>query len=75
MEAHSKDYTSDKHRKQWPATLETYACPIIGQMHVSDITISPVLEMLEQQTSAQRSQLRCCYDVLTRQGDEEIILH
>jgi len=24
MEAHSSDYTSDKHRKQWPATLETY---------------------------------------------------
>lgn len=51
MEAHSKDYTSDKHRKQWPATLETYAYPIIGQMLVSDIAISHVLEVLEQQTS------------------------
>lgn len=24
MEAHSSDYTSEKHRKQWPATLEAY---------------------------------------------------
>lgn len=52
MEAHSSDYSSDKHRKQWPATLETYAYPIIGQMLVSDIAISHVLEVLEQQTTA-----------------------
>ena len=29
MEAHHADYTSDKHRKQWPATLETYAFPLM----------------------------------------------
>jgi integrase len=52
MEAHSKDYTSDKHRKQWTATLKTYAYPIIGQMLVSDIAINHVLEVLEQQTAA-----------------------
>ena len=34
MDAHSSDYTNDKHRKQWPATLVTYAFPIIGNMLV-----------------------------------------
>ena len=28
MDAHSSEYTSDKHRKQWPASLETYAYPV-----------------------------------------------
>jgi len=50
IDAHSKDYTNEKHRKQWPSTLEAYAFPIIGQMLVSDIAISHVLEVLNQQT-------------------------
>ena len=36
MQAHSSDYTSEKHRKQWPATLVTYAYPLIGNMLVAD---------------------------------------
>ena len=51
MEAHSSDYSSDKHRKQWPATLETYAFPIIGHMLVSDITMPDVRKVLEQETT------------------------
>lgn len=50
MEAHSSDYTSDKHRKQWPATLETYAYPIIGSTLVSDIAMRDVRNVLEQET-------------------------
>ena len=50
MDAHSCDYTSDKHRKQWPATLFTYAYPIIGKMLVSDIAMRDVLNVLEQET-------------------------
>lgn len=50
MDAHSSDYTSDKHRKQWPATLFTYAYPIIGKMLVSDIAMRDVLNVLEQET-------------------------
>ena len=50
MEAHSSDYTNDKHRKQWPATLETYAYPIIGSMLVSDIAMRDVRNVLEQET-------------------------
>ncbi len=50
MEAHSSDYSSDKHRKQWPATLETYAYPFIGNMLVSDIVMRDVRNVLEQET-------------------------
>ena len=50
MEAHASDYTNDKHRKQWPATLETYAFPIIGNMLVSDIVMRDLCNVLLQET-------------------------
>jgi len=50
MEAHSSDYTNDKHRKQWGSTLTTYAYPIIGNILVSDIAMSDVLAVLLQET-------------------------
>ena len=50
MDAHSSDYTNDKHRKQWPATLITYAYPVIGNMLVSDIAMRDVRNVLEQET-------------------------
>jgi len=50
MEAHSQDYSNDKHRKQWAATLETYAYPVIGRLLVSDITMRNVLDVLLQET-------------------------
>lgn len=52
MEAHSKDYSNDKHRKQWAATLETYAYPVIGKQLVSDITMRSVLDVLLQDTQS-----------------------
>lgn len=51
MDAHSSDYTSDKHRKQWPATLVAYAYPIIGNMLVSDISMRDIRNVLEQKTA------------------------
>jgi integrase len=51
MEAHASDYTNDKHRKQWPATLEAYAYPAIGKMLVADITMRHVLDVLLQETT------------------------
>jgi integrase len=48
--SHSSDYTSDKHRKQWPATLITYAYPIIGNMLVADIVMRDIRNVLEQET-------------------------
>jgi YD repeat-containing protein len=50
MEAHSSDYTNDKHRKQWGSTLTTYAYPIIGNILASDIGMSDVLAVLLQET-------------------------
>ena len=50
MDSHSSDYTNDKHRKQWPATLVTYAYPIIGNMLVSEIAMRDVRNVLEQET-------------------------
>ena len=55
MDAHSSDYTNEKHRKQWPATLVTYAYPIIGNMLVSDIAMRDVRNVLEQETSAAKA--------------------
>lgn len=50
MEAHASDYTNEKHRKQWPATLEAYAYPVIGKLLVADITMRHVLDVLLQDT-------------------------
>lgn len=50
MEAHSRDYSNEKHRKQWRATLEKYAFPVIGNMLVSDIAMRDVRNVLEQET-------------------------
>jgi len=51
IQAHSADYTSDKHRKQWPSTLEAYAYPLIGNIPVADIGMRQVLDVMEQPTS------------------------
>jgi integrase len=50
MDSHTSDYTNEKHRKQWPATLVTYAYPIIGNMLVSDIVMRDIRNVLEQET-------------------------
>lgn len=41
------EFRSDKHRKQWRATLDTYAGPVIGSKRVADITRQDVLRVLE----------------------------
>ena len=56
MQAHESDYTNDKHRKQWPATLEAYAYPVIGNMLVSDIAMRDVKHVLEQESTTSDGQ-------------------
>ena len=46
--AHSAEFSNEKHRKQWSATLESYAYPIIGDMLVADISMRNVLAVLKQ---------------------------
>jgi integrase len=50
VEAHSADYTNEKHRKQWASTLVAYAYPVIGKMPVADIEMIHVLQVLTQET-------------------------
>ena len=53
MDAHSAVYTSDKHRKQWSSTLQTYAYPIIGNMLVEDISMRNILDVLTQDVKSE----------------------
>lgn len=47
IDAKSAEWSNAKHAAQWGATLETYAFPVIGKMHVGDIQQGHVLTMLE----------------------------
>lgn len=41
------EFRNDKHRKQWRATLDTYAHPVLGGKLVAEITLQDVLRVLE----------------------------
>lgn len=41
------EFRSEKHRKQWRATLEAYAVPVLGRKRVAEITVQDVLRVLE----------------------------
>jgi integrase len=41
------EFENPKHAKQWRASLDTYAAPIIGTMQVSDITVHDIARTLE----------------------------
>lgn len=43
----SAEFGNDKHRKQWRATLDTYAAPVLGDMKVQTIEVRDVLRVLE----------------------------
>lgn len=43
----SAEFGNDKHRKQWRATLDSYAAPKIGHMLVQAIEVRDVLRVLE----------------------------
>lgn len=52
IEAHADDYTNEKHRKQWSATLKTYAYPVIGKRLVADLSTPDVLSVMNQLSDA-----------------------
>lgn len=55
------ELSSDKHRKQWRATLDRFAVPAVGDMLVSEIGIHDVLRVLEpiwQEKTETASRLR-----------------
>lgn len=41
------EFRNEKHRKQWRATLDGYAVPVLGRKDVADITVQDVLRVLE----------------------------
>lgn len=41
------EFSSDKHRKQWRATLDTYAVPVLGPMALQAIEVQHVLRVLQ----------------------------
>lgn len=41
-----KELKNEKHKKQWKSTLERYAFPVLGNMHVSQIETQDVLRVL-----------------------------
>ena len=41
-----KEFSTDRYRAQWRATVETYAMPELGKMLVQDITLQDVLRVL-----------------------------
>ncbi|MDR2261398.1 MAG: integrase arm-type DNA-binding domain-containing protein [Azoarcus sp.] len=47
IENHKESWRSEKHRKQWEATLLAYACPHFGKMNVRLINTALVLQVLE----------------------------
>ncbi|WP_321947089.1 tyrosine-type recombinase/integrase [Paraburkholderia sp. J10-1] len=47
IKVHEAAWRNSKHRKQWAATLLTYANPIIGSMDVADIDTAHVMRVLE----------------------------
>lgn len=47
IKAIESEWRNPKHAKQWTATLETYAYPVMGSLLVRDIGLTHVLKVLE----------------------------
>jgi integrase len=47
INAHQASWRSAKHRRQWNATLDQYALPLIGSLPVSDIDVGAVMRVIE----------------------------
>jgi integrase len=47
IEAKRHEWKNEKHEAQWTSTLEQYAFPVAGRLHVRDIRLSHVLKILE----------------------------
>jgi hypothetical protein len=65
IEAHAADYTNDKHRKQWSATLKAYAYPVIGKRLVADLSMRDVLDVMNQPSVADEPKSETLWKVKT----------
>lgn len=46
IEAKSAEWRNSKHVQQWQNTLDAYASPVIGSLHVGDIELSHIVKIL-----------------------------
>ncbi len=46
LAAKLSEFRNEKHKRQWRATLDTYAGPVIGRKQVPDISVQDVLRVL-----------------------------
>ena len=47
IQAHRSGWKNAKHAAQWSSTLKNYAFPVLGSLHVKDIAIDHVLQVIE----------------------------
>ena len=47
LETKLEGLKSQRHKAQWPSTLNRYANPVLGKLAVGDITVNDVLEVLK----------------------------
>lgn len=47
IKAKSVEWRNAKHASQWTATLQTYAFPVVGKLHVQDVQDVHILKILE----------------------------
>jgi len=45
--AHRDDWTNPRHAKQWAATLETYAFPVVGDLPVHGVGLDLIIKILD----------------------------
>ena len=47
IQAHRSGWKNAKHAAQWSSTLKNYAFPVLGDLHVKDVAIDHVLQVIE----------------------------
>lgn len=47
IDSHGDSWRNPKHRAQWNSTLETYVYPVVGNLHVRDVSQEHVMKILE----------------------------
>lgn len=57
VDAHKDEWKSEKHGKQWTATLERYAFPIIGKLPVASIDTAHIQSVFEQPVGDDQTKL------------------
>lgn len=61
----SSGWKNAKHAKQWEATLETYAYPIIGNLPVAQVDNAAVLRVLNQDVIGPKGEVRRLWEAKT----------